>query len=294
MNGSDKAQLVRVNKFQPCPICGENRWCSVASDGKFAICMRAESDHPCKSKDGSPNGYLHRLDETVVSHMKKKFKVLGRGRNPKRHSTIHLEMLLSRYRLACPDMGWLSKELGVSEDSLRRLEIGWDGKVWTFPMRNGEDKVIGFRKRKTEGGYWSLEGGNNGLFWPLGVSANDDSTLAIVEGPTDTAAILDLGLDVIGRPSCNSCVSMVIDFLKHKKRPVVIVSDFDKAKVLKNDSISRPGQEGAEGLGDAIRPYVERYCIIYPTVGKDSRQWVAEHGCTRETFDHVTRGATWI
>lgn len=48
----------RVSARDPCSICGRRDWCLVASDGRYAICMRTQSEHPARSGEG----YIHRLD----------------------------------------------------------------------------------------------------------------------------------------------------------------------------------------------------------------------------------------
>lgn len=53
--------LQRVNRQQPCPICGKADWCSF--NDRIAICMRVESNHPVSGKMG---GWLHKLTAPPV------------------------------------------------------------------------------------------------------------------------------------------------------------------------------------------------------------------------------------
>ncbi|WP_003542052.1 DUF3854 domain-containing protein [Desulfotomaculum nigrificans] len=53
--------LQRVNRHQPCPICGKTDWCSF--NDRIAICMRIESNHPVSGKMG---GWLHKLTATPI------------------------------------------------------------------------------------------------------------------------------------------------------------------------------------------------------------------------------------
>lgn len=53
--------LQRVNRQQPCPICGKADWCSF--NDRIAICMRVESNHPVSGKMG---GWLHKLTATPI------------------------------------------------------------------------------------------------------------------------------------------------------------------------------------------------------------------------------------
>ncbi len=53
------SKWVRVNRRNPCPVCGKPDWCLISGDGKAAICARIESDKPAGNKGA---GWLHRLD----------------------------------------------------------------------------------------------------------------------------------------------------------------------------------------------------------------------------------------
>jgi hypothetical protein len=49
----------RVSRGHPCPVCGRPDWCLIARAGRYAVCMRVESDRPARSRSG---GWVHRLD----------------------------------------------------------------------------------------------------------------------------------------------------------------------------------------------------------------------------------------
>jgi hypothetical protein len=51
--------LLRVNKYNPCPICGRTKWCSVREDGAFAVCTKVSDD--CY-KVGRGGTYIHLLN----------------------------------------------------------------------------------------------------------------------------------------------------------------------------------------------------------------------------------------
>jgi hypothetical protein len=159
-----------------------------------------------------------------------------------------------------------AEELGVSVESLRRLKVGWDNqfKCWTFPMTDSEDRVRGIRLRLPNGRKFSQKGGSDGLFIPDDLRF--DEMLLIAEGPTDTAALLDLGFDVIGRPSCCGGTWLCTElFRKHWPLEAVIVADADS-----------PGQRGAQALADTLLPFAggRRVRIIQPPDGiKDARAW---------------------
>jgi hypothetical protein len=177
----------------------------------------------------------------------------------------------------------LAEALGVSLESLRRLGIGWSTqhRAWSFPMSNAAGDTLGIRLRLPSGRKLSVQGGREGLFIPgphphplpagEGIApllttdhCPPSTTLLITEGPTDTAALLDLGFTVIGRPSCTGGVKLLVELVR-KLTPenVVIVAD--------NDS---PGENGAAALAAVLVAYTSAVRIISPpTLFKDVRAW---------------------
>lgn len=105
-------------------------------------------------------------------------------------------------------------------------------------------------------------GSRNGLFIPQGKTP--DGELWICEGPTDTAAALDLGHYAVGRPDCNGGGGFLQRFVRanHFSR-AVIVADRDK-----------PGQEGSHKLAREIHVT----CRVWtpPAPAKDLRAWYVE------------------
>ena len=173
--------------------------------------------------------------------------------------------------------------LGVSADALRRLSVGYSPQrsAWLFPMRDAAGEICGVRLRLANGRKLSIRGGHEGLFTPSlepapkGPESIGDmlrrcfpelQALLIPEGPTDTAALLDLGFPAVGRPSCRGGAALVIELCKRfQPRRVVVVSDADT-----------PGRAGAEALARRLRAYVPDVRIIEPPAGvKDIRAWKA-------------------
>ena len=56
------SKWVRVNKRNPCPVCGKPDWCLISQDGEAAICARIDSDKPAGNKGA---GWLHTLDNPM-------------------------------------------------------------------------------------------------------------------------------------------------------------------------------------------------------------------------------------
>jgi hypothetical protein len=159
-------------------------------------------------------------------------------------------------------------------DSLRRLQIGWadDYRAWSFPMMNVLGDVLGIRLRGPDGRKFAVKGGKEGLFIPS-TAEGEPGALLICEGPTDTAALLDMGFrNVVGRPSCSGGTKLLVELVRRRVPPeVVIVSDGDK-----------PGRRGAWNLGSVLVGYAPVRIITPPEGLKDARDWLQAGGSRRD------------
>lgn len=255
-----------VNKQTPCPICSKPDFCAL---GDYSVkCMREPSDKP--SKDG---GWYHPYG----------------GQNPKpflppkkdvAEPLKDADRLMQSFEGRTSDMQIrvFSQSIGVSMISLEWLQIGYSREhlAWAFPMRDGNSNIIGIRLRNEAGDKWAVKGSRQGLFIPSYFEGDETmhDTCFICEGPTDTAAVLSLGLYAIGRPSCNfGSEQLVIALRNHKIRRVVIISDNDD-KRRTDGRAWYPGLDGAKALGQSLRlPHV---IWIPPT--KDVREFVRSGG----------------
>jgi len=254
-------RMLRVSKRNPCPICGRFRWCGVSPDGSICVCMRVEDGAVRQTKNG---GWLHRLKEQAFqprAHVRK--IVVSEPEMP----SVDCSRLATDFAAAVDHerLAEFANALGLSADSLTRLEVGWssDSKAWAFPMRRGQ-QIVGIRLRSWAGHKWSVTGGREGLFIPYGLTYAE--MLLIAEGPTDTAALLEMGFEAVGRPSCAGGVVLLVDLVRSRRvKQVVIVSDVDEHGA---------GQRGAETLAVALVPYCASIRVISPPGGiKDVRDW---------------------
>ena len=152
----------------------------------------------------------------------------------------------------------LSSNLKISEKSLDLMQVGFSRtkNAYAFPMVRDGRRFLGIRYRATNGQKFAAKGSKQGLFVPS--SFTRSKAVVICEGPTDTAAMLDLGFNAIGRASCNSGVRLVEEITQGL--PVAIVSDADEV-----------GRFGAQQLARKLKKAV----IIEPDGCKDARDWVA-------------------
>ena len=264
---------VRVSRQQRCPVCDHGDWCLVAADGSACICPRTESSKRCGEA-----GWLHILRE-------------GRRPAPARSTKGIIPVPLAsrkdfsaiakacRRRLTETALDGLAKHLNVSAESLRRLEVGWNGSGFTFPMSDPTGRVIGIRIRYPTGRKAAAKGSRQGLLIPYGLDFA--KPLLLCEGPTDTAALFDLGFEAVGRPSCTGGTQLLAELVSHRTPSgVVIVADGDG-----------PGSCGAEALASALLAVCRSVRVIYPPEGvSDARAW-KQAGATRQDVMEVIASA---
>ncbi|MBA4063444.1 MAG: hypothetical protein C0501_06980 [Isosphaera sp.] len=265
----------RVTRSVPCQVCGKADWCLVSADGTAAICPRTES--PKRAGDA---GWLHRLAGDG-GRVRPRRRVLRLDPPPG-----DLTALAERYRrAAAPDrLAGLAASLGVSVEALAALRVGWsaDHLAWSFPMSDPvAGRVVGIHLRAPGGSKFAVKGGKEGLFLPAADPA-PAAPLLVAEGPTDTAALLDLGFpNVVGRPSCTGGTKHLVALVR-ALRPagVVIVSDADE-----------PGRHGARNLTSVLVVHVPAVRMVEPPAGvKDVRAW-ARAGATRADVEQLVQAA---
>jgi hypothetical protein len=271
-------KMLRVNRKHPCPICGKHDWCGYSADETVAVCMRVQSEHPAKN-----GGWTHVLKETPKDDF---FRRINRTPVPEpevKPIDVIGMMAMWRQKTSLEQRRAHASSLGVSTEALTRLDAVWAAEyaAWAFPMRNENGDAVGIRLRADDGRKWAVTGSKSGLFIPSGVEHGKQ--LLICEGPTDTAAALTLGYDVIGRPSCQGNTDTVKKWLEtHLYGEIVIIADNDAP----DKTGRRAGQDGAKNLASAIDRPVR--IVVLPV--KDIRSAV-KAGITKAFVDGIIRDA---
>lgn len=276
--GNGRQRMRRVTAAEPCPICRKPDWCLAAPDGTAAICPRVESGRRCGDA-----GWLHRLTDDPHGWLTSPRRVLIPFGTPQ----ADLSALAERYHQAlAPDrLAGFARTLGVSPGALSALRVGWsaDHLAWTFPMTDpATGRTAGIRLRDPNGSKYAVQGGKDALFLPA-TAPGPDAALFVTEGPTDAAALLDLGFpNVAGRPSCTGGVRHLLALVR-SRRPAgaVIVADGDDR-----------GRAGAEKLAGVLGLHVPAVRVVTPPAGvKDARAW-RQAGATRADFEELVRAAS--
>jgi len=256
----------RVSKLHPCPVCKKPDWCRVFGDG-WVECMRVQSDMPAKS-----GGWMWRTSSGLRPPSPQ------RGEGGSKPPTINATKLMRDWLAATPAtaLAEFATSLGVSTPSLAAVGAAWAAphSAWAFPMCDGYGNVVGIRLRN-ERGKFAVRGSRQGIFL---ASVPAQKTLFVCEGPTDTAAAVELGLFAVGRPNCCCGGAEIKVFARrHDCRRVVIISDNDK-----------PGLDGARKAGGELKlPFA-----VYVPPAKDVREFVRLGG-TRAMIENTLHNTIW-
>lgn len=288
---------VRVSKEQPCVVCGKGDWCVVAPDGNAAICMRTESDRLVDC-GGAGTGWLHRLNGRPDA---RSYEHPGHRRGQK-SKPLEWQADVARYAAnGAEKRHELARALGVSPDSLELLEVGWDGEAWTFPERDSAGRVIGIARRFRDGRKAAVSGSKRGLTFVVGWDILA-GPVVVVEGGTDTAAGITLGLATIGRPSNTGGVKLLAALLRDvpRYRQIFILGEGDRKAHddLKDELRERhnpncagcalcwPGRYGAMHIAEQLARKLNRPVAwaLPPDGAKDLRAWLQTNGRDQQRF----------
>lgn len=270
-----KQSWVRVSKSFKCGICGKDNWCTWSPTLRGFCCMRVDSKQPMRN-----GGYFHR-DLSEARPLPKP--------DPEKPK-IDAAALMRDWAESTPDH-WIrqhASQLKVSPLSLMSLGIVWarPHHAWGFPMFNGNGLMVGIRLRTAAGRKWSVTGGHDGVFL---CTEPPQYTAYIVEGPTDSAAAITLGLFPIGRPNCRSAIAhtqVTINRLRIKR--CVVLRDNDVPGLDPKRPYEQPGCDGAIALARELQVPVGS--MVLPT--KDLRKFL-EWGGTRAIIEMKESKLVW-
>lgn len=289
-----------ASKKEPCPICHHTDWCTMSNDGAVCVCRRVESDRPAKSG----MGWIHSLRSNVGvwKYGNGGMRKWVNARQPLPHPSAPDFAALHAAFDGHPDLQeGMAFGLGLDGAAFAAMDVRYNARLecMSFPMRDAHGKITGLRYRHLgTGKKWSAKGSKDGLFYAANGFARGDASksgreLVIVEGPTDTAAALAIGLNAVGRSSCMTGAALLREFIRARRiRRVTVVADGDEPHYRPNGSWWRPGLDGAkrlvQGLGVAAR-------IVLPPPGiKDFRDWYRSGKIDRERFWRIASGAKWM
>jgi len=279
---------IPVSRSRPCPICGTPDACMRKVDGSAVSCFRISegcavdgSGEPVTFKDGM--GWVHDLKDDIAPAppKRKDAKVTAPKIDADRIARDCFAAIGKRERYES------ARPLGLAPKDLRAVGMGWSEQhqAYTWPMFDSRGNVIGIRLRDEDGRKWAIRGSRNGMFmaakrekkWPM---------LLVVEGPTDTAAGVALGLDVVGRPGNTSGHDHLVAFAA-RWRTVVLLIDRDEPGSRAEELTEMGAKKTAEALVAGGRTV--KICRP-PETHKDLRDWY-QAGATMADVTALMRSA---
>ena len=288
-------EWIRVDKTNRCPICESDSWCTVSADGVVAICMFVKSDRPKTFTNGDV-GYIHKLKDDVGPMI----LAARRKKPPRKHDAeLHVRfapLCRSWYVNQSARIEALAKELSVPAWAFDAIKVGWDGEAWTFPELNHRGQIIGVNRRLADGKKICVVGSRRGLTY-ADCWCPDKVPVIIVEGGSDTAAGIAMGLSVVGRPSNIGGVDYLARLLKGLDRPMCIIAEQDRkehdtlAEVVRRQHDPKctgcrscwPGKAGAIAMSMSLSKRLNRIVqwSFPPDGAKDLRAWMVSRGVDR-------------
>jgi 5S rRNA maturation endonuclease (ribonuclease M5) len=132
---------------------------------------------------------------------------------------------------------------------------------------------------------WWLAGGQDAV--PVGAVLTTmlpSGPMLVAEGPTDTAALLDMGFATVGRSCCTGGTQLLVELARIRAcNDVVIVSDADEN-----------GRRGAKALASVLAAYLRRVRVICPPAGvKDARAWKQAGATAAEVQATIDAAPSW-
>lgn len=270
--------MAPVSKDRPCPACKRTDRCKIGL--KTFLCWRVPSERPIKGGAG----WIHRLEGDLPASLPppKRERIIDDWTGPAMQYANGITPNQRR---------WLESSLGLPEGAMNCIGLlgAFDDGVqtiYTFPERDGSEKVIGLNRRLQDGRKKQMAGSQRGLTIPNGWDQGK-GPLFIVEGPTDTAAMIAAGLCAWGRPSNTGGVQHLADALSPLPEALqcVIVGENDK----KADGLW-PGLAGAVSVAGNLQPLVKQTVrwTMAPLDYKDVREYLTSEMFARA--DWTMRG----
>ena len=255
------SEWLRVSKKQPCVICGRFDWDTFTSDGGFACCMRIMDGCIRQLKNG---GYLFKLTPNEIRPLPKQIE-----KQPQEVKDFGALVYENEIKTSDRKLNEYAQTMSLPGWPLRLMRCGLYQGTMGFPMRDATGQFIGVRMRATNGQKWCIPSSRNGLF--IACSTHPDLNTEygfIVEGGTNVAALLSIGVLSVGRPSNTAGLDMLVEYLRPSRRTLVICRDNDTKPTALQNTL-----RGAWLLAQALIECKKRVkMVVTPT--KDCRDWV--------------------
>lgn len=270
----EKTNGQRVSRKLLCPVCEHDSHCIIFADA--VLCMRVKSDRPYEFRDGKI-GWIHRNGTAMQQH-----PTFMPPKKPRLSDAVMHNRWAPKARAwFMGDVAWnrvreVAYGLGVYEGALGDLGVGWDGTATTWPEKNGAGLIVGVKRRLLDGTKVYHLGSRAGLTYS-DTFADNPGPIFVVEGGSDVAAGITMGLACVGRPSNTGGVPYLVRLLGPlKDRKIIVVAERDGKEGQVQEEW--PGVFGAKSCRDRLRQRLGRVVrwAFMPDSAKDMRAWLVE------------------
>lgn len=277
---------VRVTRTERCPICGKPDYC--CRSGGLVLCMRVESQKPSTNRMG---GWIHVVED------EREFTptTLPKAEKPHIDWTL-LAQSMFEAPTAAEERNYLAKTLGLKESALVELSVGrgWDeyrGLPYSsWPERDALGKVVGIVRRYRSGAKKTMRHSSHGLYYAMKLIRMKNGPIFLPEGGSDTAALLGIGLNVIGRPSNLGGVDQLAQLAKgcSARNGLIVLGERDNKPNVHDDCdgclLCWPGKAGAKETAKRLETALKRKVRWIMPAGKDVREWLSGREMTGPEF----------
>ncbi|MFI4854807.1 MAG: AAA family ATPase [Phycisphaerales bacterium JB065] len=173
----------------------------------------------------------------------------------------------------------LADLLGLPGEAVGAMPYAWfpEEDCWICAETGPDGAICGLERRYRDGSKKGMPGGMRGLFVPIDFDPEDE-VVHVVEGASDTAAALAMGLRAVGRPSNTGGCAALVQLCRYWK--VLVVGENDRKTGKKSKREQWPGRDGAITVSDSLaETWGEpvKWCLP-PAGAKDLRGFYHEHG----------------
>lgn len=272
----------RVTRKDPCKICKKGDYCAYSGD--MYLCMRLPSQRPSKCRLG---GWIHIVgdDQPVLAPEPKMIT--------KQVERINWDEIAYQLFWGANAREMRKSEatrLGIRDYALTCLGVGYykgeSGECSAWPERSPSGHVSGICIRYPDGRKKMIKGSRHGLYFDnLNIAPDKYGPIFMPEGGTDTAAIIGLYLNAIGRPSNTGGLdelAAVLSKFRHHKH-LIVLGERDRREIKNNDHhdpkcpgciLCWPGLEGARLTARRLSAALGREVQWAIPDAKDTREWV--------------------
>jgi hypothetical protein len=271
---------LRVTRRNPCPICSHPDYCCRTADGLIALCMRVQSDKPSKCSLG---GWIHKLADPLPP-----IRIMPKPKKESRDWGQVARELRTPDRLG--NLPFVAKALGVERWVLDALMVGYGYDPYhnhwfsSWPELNAKGVITGIIRRFRSGEKKMMEGGSHGVYFSPGLFRGD-TPIFIVEGGSDTASLIGLGCNVIGRPSALGGTRECTALLRDWQSRIIVIGERDEKPekrgkrdycpaVCKSCMHCWPGLAAAKLFSERLQEALGREVEYGMLPAKDAREWV--------------------